>query len=144
MADQGRQYLDSIGPHDKLVMIGPKTIGNAPGMADLAEVLLVKPYGKGLDAPARKLAHKGDDRAGIDSAGQKSPERHIGHQAHADGFPQKAERALAGLFLGYGRLTFEIQRPVPLDPGLAVLPDEQVSGLELAHAAESGQRSGNA
>src|SRR5215471_17348011 len=110
MSDKGRQHLYRVGPHDEFVMIGAETISNAPGMGDLAEVMLVKSYGKGLDAPAGKLAHKGDDRAGIDPAGQKSTERHIGHQAHADGFFQKLDGALAGLFLGEARLTFEVQR----------------------------------
>src|SRR5215831_10736549 len=113
-------------------MIGSETLGNAPGMADLAEVLLVESYRKGLDRLGGKLTHKGDDRAGIDSAGQKSPERHIGHQAHADRFPQELDGALAGLFLGQGNLTLEVQRPVPLDPDLAVLPYEQMTGLQLA------------
>jgi hypothetical protein len=65
---QPRQQLERARPHDQLVVVGAEVLGDAPGVLQLAQFLLLEADAEGLDRLAHRPGHEGRDHARIDAA----------------------------------------------------------------------------
>src|ERR1022692_2069601 len=89
MPDQLRQRGEKIVPADDyFVVLGADLFRDLAGVGQLAESLLAVADGESFDRPAGYGLHESGDRALIDAAGEKHAERHIAHEARADGLFQ--------------------------------------------------------
>ena len=61
MLNQQGQDFHRVRPHDELVMIRSDVLCNTARVMKLAEVLLFKTDGEGLDRLAAGFAHQGDN-----------------------------------------------------------------------------------
>ena len=139
---QLRQRAEEVAVvDDDLVRFGADGARDLPRVLELAERALLERDRERLERPVDQPRHERRDRAAVDAAGQEHAERHVRHQAQADGLLRAARRIArrrcpdrtsarpaAGLARGH----------VPVLPrrDRAVLEDQQVPGQQLADAAE--------
>lgn len=73
-----------LGRHVKLGVLGAQVPRHRRGVLGFVVLAFVKADGERLDRTARLRLHQRHHRGGIDAAGQKRPQRHIGHPLQAD------------------------------------------------------------
>ena len=113
-------------------------------MLELAERLVVEADRAGQDARRGRPDHRGHDRAGIDPAREKRPQRHIAQQADPDRFGDQRVQAIE-IFVLPSRIAVagECQVPVPANGCAAVFGNEEMTGGELADVTIDRLRAGH-
>ena len=124
---------------------------NFRGKTGFVNLGIVIADGKGLDRAVRELLHDRHDQRAVDSAGQKGPDRHVGHHLPADGFGQKRFQRFLGFRIASGKRTClpvkrglckgPVGRDVPGVEGLA--KREDTPGRKLKDPLVNGGRRGD-
>ena len=91
--EAGQRVEEVVHADDDFVVLGADGLGDLAGIGELAEFGFLVADGEGLHRPVEVALHERGDGGGIDAAGEEHAERHVAHQAHADGLFQ----ALAAL-----------------------------------------------
>ena len=128
---------EDVRRDDHLVMLGAVPFRDPAGVAQLVEVLLDEADRERLHRGRGETRQRGHDRARVDAAAQERPQRHVAHHMQADRLLQALAQALGDLLLAAHTRGSEAHVPVPLDPDRPARGrDQEVAGLELAHALD--------
>ena len=134
------QQVHRIEPHDLLDMTGPELLGHGARVVTLVVGLLLEADAEGSDRFGRQLGHQRHDDARVHAAAQECPDGHVATQAETDGFTKQLMELGAVLAGCPGRLGLVVGGPVPFDPWLAAIPDEDAGRRQLVDPHEDAVR----
>src|SRR5215207_527904 len=99
--------------HDLLVLIDAEMPGYRACVFELVVRVLVEPHRRRHDPSRARLGHGGNDRTGVDAAGEERAKRDVADQAKADRLGEKLVEPVEVLRLTRGiAVTGELQIPV--------------------------------
>ena len=81
----------AVGADADLMVVGAETLGDDVGVLELVArhaAHRLEADGERLQSVLAGFGEQPDDQAGVDSAGQQTPDGHVGDQAALDGQPQ--------------------------------------------------------
>ena len=134
-----------VGRHDQLVVLRAVSLCDQAGVAQLVVILLVEADRERLHGSGRQARHGRDHGARVDAAAQEGPQGHVAGQVEADRFREQLPQPLHEGLLVLAFVGLETHVPVRLDPyPPARGSDQDVPGLELAHALHDALRGGSA
>lgn len=135
---------DVLGPAGYCVMLRAQRPHHCLLKIAFVEFGVIESDGEGAQAARRHARRKCRDDRGIETAGQKRANLDIGAQPDAGGVFQQRAQLFGDLAFGsrIGKATVfrEIQRPVRLVPGLAILDDHQMRRRQFRNALKRGAR----
>ena len=132
-----------VGLEHELVVVRAVALGDEPRVGELVERALLEADRERAERLGALLRGQRGQRRRVDPAREQHADRDVRDEVGADGVAQPRTQLLDQLCLVVvpQRLGRCRRGPcVALEPDLALLPDEQVAGRELARVAEDRQR----
>ena len=118
-------------------MFGRISFGHLSGVGQFVERYFPESDRRRIDGTIRQICHHGNDRAGIDPAAEKSPQRHFAFHPDGHGILQNVVELFERHCLLHVRICLELRFPVSFPVDFPFLVYEIGSRLQLENAPEN-------
>src|SRR6266545_963308 len=124
MPDQFINDIANLRRDNKLMMLGREFVRDDAGVFEFVVTILVKANRESLHGPIRLARHQSNYCAGIYTTGEKSAQRNISHQPHADRVVKQSAELFQTIFFVSKRFGLRVligEVPILLNINAAIL-----------------------